>query len=120
MKYKNIYSAIHNFGASFTSLMNYVDDGYVIDDLQDIHNRGLDIKIDWLKQEFSPGDQANERIMHSIAQMGFELKAYLFRENVDVYRLSSLSFFWPAKGRKYMLAVDDREKEYKIFVGENK
>jgi len=32
MKYKNIYSAIHNFGHSFTSLMNYVDGDYVIDE----------------------------------------------------------------------------------------
>ncbi len=30
MKYKNIYSAIQNFGHSFLSLMNYVDGNYVI------------------------------------------------------------------------------------------
>lgn len=45
MKYKHIPSAIHNFGHSFTSLMNYVDDGYVIDDLQKIHEKGLDTEV---------------------------------------------------------------------------
>lgn len=46
MKYKNIYSAIHNFGASFTSLMNYLRGGHVIDDLASIHGQHLDIEID--------------------------------------------------------------------------
>lgn len=46
MKYKHIYSAIHNFGHSFTSLMNYVDDDYVIDELDKIHAEGHDIEVD--------------------------------------------------------------------------
>ena len=52
MKYKNIYSAIHNFGHSFLSLMNYVDGVYIIDDLTDIMKKGHDIEIDWLNGEF--------------------------------------------------------------------
>jgi hypothetical protein len=31
MKYKNIKSVLHNFGHSFFSLMNYVEDEYVVD-----------------------------------------------------------------------------------------
>ena len=31
MKYKNIDSMLHNFGHSFVSLMNYIDDEYIID-----------------------------------------------------------------------------------------
>ena len=37
---------IHNFGASFTSLMNYINDGYVIDELAQIHGQ-IDLEIDW-------------------------------------------------------------------------
>ena len=57
MKYKNIYSAIHNLGQSFLSLMNYVDGVYVIDDLSDITARGLDVEIDWLTNTFIPNQQ---------------------------------------------------------------
>ncbi|AWY00274.1 hypothetical protein A8139_09885 [Marinomonas primoryensis] len=51
MKYKNIKSAIHNFGHSFVSLMNYVDEDYVIDEIGKIHKQGYDIEINWLTRE---------------------------------------------------------------------
>ena len=59
MKYKRIYSAIHNFGHSFTSLMNYVDGDYVIDELVKIHSQGYDIKIDWLTRRIRANEQAS-------------------------------------------------------------
>ena len=65
VKYKNIRSAIHNFGHSFVSLMNYVDGVYVIDELFDIRKRGHDIEIDWLKNTFTPGSGATETIKKS-------------------------------------------------------
>jgi len=34
MKYKNIDSALHNFGHSFMSGMNYVDDDHVMYEVQ--------------------------------------------------------------------------------------
>ena len=33
MKYRRIDGALHNLGHSFVSYTNYVDDGFVIDDL---------------------------------------------------------------------------------------
>jgi penicillin-binding protein-related factor A (putative recombinase) len=52
MKYKNIYSAIHNFGDSFTSCINYHANGYVIQDLAEIHDKQIDIEINWLTREY--------------------------------------------------------------------
>lgn len=120
MKYKNIYSAIHNFGASFTSLMNYVDGDYVIDELVNIHGKGYDIKLNWLTREFQPIKFETKRLKKSIGYWEDSLKKDLSSQNVDLKRLSSLYFKWPAKGRKYMIAIDDRGKEYKIYVNETK
>lgn len=36
MKYKNINSMLHNFGHSFCSLMNFVDNQYIVDIIQAI------------------------------------------------------------------------------------
>ena len=120
MKYKNIYSAIHNFGHSFTSLMNYVDGDYVIDELAAIHNKGHDIEIDWLTRRFEPNSQESRRIEKSIGYWGDALKEQLASQNVDLDKLESLVFRWPARRRKFMQATDDRGKEYKIYVNEIK
>lgn len=120
MKYKNIYSAIHNFGHSFTSLMNYVDSDYVFDELANIHRKGYDIEVDWKTRKFTPDTMASDRIKKSIGYWGDSLKKHLASHNVELEKLESLKFVWPAGQRKYMLAIDDRGKEYKIYVNEVK
>ena len=118
MKYKNIYSAIHNLGHSFTSLMNNVDGYYVIDELVGMHNKGLDIEIDWLSRKFEPQQFASHRINESIGYWAGSLEKRLSSQNVELEKLTVLKFVWPAKQRKYMTAVDDRGKDYKIYVDE--
>jgi hypothetical protein len=120
MKYKNIHSAIHNLGASFTSLMNYMLDGYVIDDLASIHNQRFDIEVDWLSGAFAPESMESARIRASIECYSSSLKRQFAQQNVDVASITQLRFHWPAGGRKYMTATDDRGKTYKIYVNESK
>jgi hypothetical protein len=119
MKYKNIYSAIHNFGHSFLSLMNYVEGGYVVDDLIDIASRGCDIEIDWLNHTFTPEEEVTPRIRKSMNDYAADLKRHMQAQNVDVDRILALKLHWPARGRKYMWARDDRGKVYKIYVSES-
>ena len=116
MKYKNIYSAIHNFGHSFLSLMNYVDGDYVIDEMVNIHSKGHDIEIDWLNNTFIPEEETTPRIKKSMDLYLADLKRHMQSENVDVNRIKAMKLFWPARGEKYMWARDDRGKEYKIYV----
>jgi len=116
VKYKNIYSAIHNFGHSFLSLMNYVDGVYIIDDLSDIMKKGHDIEIDWLNKIFTPKQETTTAIRKSIDYYCANLKRHLQSENVDSDRLQNLKLYCPARGRKYMWAKDDRGKDYKIYV----
>ncbi|MFM0546994.1 hypothetical protein PQR29_19940 [Paraburkholderia strydomiana] len=120
MKYKNIYSAIHNLGASFTSLMNYVLDGYVIDELESIHHQRLDIEVDWLSGAFAPESLESARIRASIEYYCEGLTRQFAQQNVDVASITQLRFHWPAGGRKYMAATDNRGKSYKIYVNESK
>ena len=120
MKYKNIYSAIHNLGHSFVSLMNYVDGRYIIDDLFDLRSEGLDIEIDFLNSTFMPGGSSASRIEKSLRHYSENLKKHLQSQHIDLNRMEVLKFHWPAKGRKFMRAVDDRGKEYKIYISEMK
>jgi hypothetical protein len=120
MKYKNIYSAIHNLGHSFLSLMNYVDGEYIIDELFNIRDRGFDIEIDWLNNTFIPREASTSRIDKSLRYYSEGLKKAMKSQSVNLKRIEALRFHWPAKGRKYMWAKDDRGKEYKIYISETK
>lgn len=118
MKYKNIKSAIHNFGHSFVSLMNYVDEYYVIDEIGEIHRQGYDIEINWLTREFRPAQLESERIKKSIGYWADSLKKHCSSHNVNLDSLSSLVLVWPAGQSKYMQAIDDKGTEHKIYINE--
>jgi len=116
MKYKNIYSAIHNFGHSFTSLENYVDGGHVIDEIGTIRSKGHSIEIDWIEAKFAPESEKTGRIQKSIGYYSDGLERHLSSHNVELESLISLKFCWPAGGWKIMEAVDDRKKYYKMLI----
>ena len=120
MKYKNIPSAIHNIGQSFLSLMNYVDDGYIVDELVAIHREGHDIWVDWIAGHFEPQHRAGGRIEKSVQMYRAELRDRLLSQNVELERLRSVALHWPAGGRRFMEAEDDRGRKHKIYVSEIK
>jgi len=120
MKYKNIHAAIHNFGHSFLSLMNYVDDVYVRDQLWDLRSQGYDIEINWLTGTFSPADRATPVITKSIDQYAATLKKHLMSHHLEPACLREIKLLIPARGRITMQALDDRNKMYRIHVNELK
>ena len=120
MKYKNILSAIHNLGHSFTSGMNYFDGDHIIYELSKIHGKGYDIEIDWLVPRFSPKIMETARIKKSLSWYHQSLKLQLESQIVELEKLVDLKFHWPKNDRKYMQAKDDRGKKYKIYVNETK
>jgi hypothetical protein len=119
VKYKHIPSAIYNFGCSFTSLMNYVDGDYVIDELASIHKQGRDIEVDWLTGRIVPPDLST-RAQKSIDHYRDRLSAHLRSQNVDPKAIIELKFLWPARQKKRMVAVDDRGRQHKMYVNEMK
>ncbi len=117
MKYKNINSAIHNFGHSFFSLINYIEDSYIIDELGKIHKKGYDIKIDWLNIEFEPKQMLNSKIEKSIIYYANILENFLLKQDVLLQKITTLYFVWNSEENdKYMKATDDRGKSYKIKI----
>ncbi|WP_429332915.1 hypothetical protein [Paraburkholderia sp. 35.1] len=91
----------------------------MIDDLELIHRQQIDIEIDWPSGIFSPAEKATERILISIKSYRSGLERHLLSENVELSSLVQLEFHWPVSGQKFMAAVDDRGKEYKIYVNES-
>jgi hypothetical protein len=100
--------------------MNYVDDDYVMDELDNIHKKGNDIDVDWLTGSFMPEILVTPRIQKSIGHYRDRLAQHLASHNVDLSALSLFVFSWPARGRKFMVAIDNRGKNYKIYVNESK
>ena len=100
--------------------MNYVDGEHIIDELFNIRSRGSDIEIDWLNNTFIPEKELTSRIKKSMTYYSENLTRNMQSQNVDLNRIKALKLHWPAKGRKYMWAKDDRGKEYKIYISEIK
>ena len=100
--------------------MNFVDNGYVIDELYNIVTKGYDVEIDWLNNSFKPEKEITPRIKKSMGYYYANLKSLLQAQQVDVNHIKVMRLHWSAKGRKYMWAEDDRGKEYKIYVSEIK
>ena len=112
MKYKNINSAIHNFGHSFASYENYVDDEFVLYEMKNIRRKGYDIHINWLTQHFEPSQLESERIKKSISFWANSLEAQFKSLNVDLASIRELDFYWPANEQHYIVALDDRGIKY--------
>jgi hypothetical protein len=120
VKYKHILGVIHDLGDSFISGMNYVDDRHIVEDLWEIRARGADVEIDWLAGTFEPAQEATSRITESIARYRNTLAERFQASGVEISTIKSLKFRWPARGRKFMVAIDDHGKEHKIYVRESK
>ena len=121
MKYSVLKSVAHNFSHSFVSLMNYVDDGYVIDDLRQLARQanGERISIHWIpdSQCQSPLPQ---RVLKSIANYKAWLPEHINNSGANIEAIREFRtdiFLKPNKQiavEAYLL--DDRGKEYSCSV----
>ncbi len=112
MKYKNIPSAIHNFGHSFLSYENYVDSDFVIYELNKINGKNYDIKIDWKTQEFQPKSMISDRITKSIGFWYNNLNGHFRSQNLEFDTLKSFELIWNNGEKPKVIATDDRGKFY--------
>lgn len=121
MKYKNIKSVLHNFGHSFFSLMNYVDDEYIIDIvgkiLKEIDTHEL--RIYFPEGRLSPDFDYPEKLKKSVKYWTDALPRQASSQNVDiskvteiqlVVRLTRLGLHYHAE------AKDDRGTQYSVPI----
>jgi hypothetical protein len=92
MKYKGIKSDAHNFTHSFVSYMNYVDDGYVIDDLRECARKakGRRVTIHWLSPQRTMWFSFKRRIRKSICYYQKWLPTHLHAHSVSPGMLAEL------------------------------
>ncbi len=118
MKYKALKSIAHNYSHSFVSYTNYVDDGFVIDDLKQIVRKAEGEKICvWWVLEHPQIPQLTQRILRSIeyykrnlpkfvADMGSDIVA--IREfRTEIYLKSNKQMAVDGRGRAYVCPVFD-------------
>ena len=117
MKYSVLKSVAHNFSHSFVSFMNYVDDGYVIDDLRQLARQanGERISIHWIP-EFNRQGPLPQRVLKSIANYKAWLPDLVSSSgaSVEVIREFRTDIFLKPNKQIAVEAylVDDRGKEY--------
>lgn len=121
MKYKNIYAMLHNFGHSFVSLMNYVDDQYILNVLSELarHSPGCEIDINFSNGQVSPPGEYPEVLHKSISCWTDWLPKHIASHRLELGRLSEIHVRYRLVKMGYEIIVsttDDRGKEHKVFV----
>jgi hypothetical protein len=119
MKYKTLKAMAHNFSHSFVSYMNYVDEGYVIDDLRKLvfDSSEKRISIQWLPKKAYRFPKLSRRVRKSIRHYQAWLPKHIEKHRLSKEIISEMrtDLF---VNKRYGLSVesylrDDRGKEYK-------
>jgi len=117
MKYRILNSVAHNFTHSFVSLMNYVDDGYVIDDLLQVARdaNGGRISIQWIPDS-PPPSSLPPRVLKSIAHRKTWLPSHVASSGAHIAAIREFRTDIYLKSNKQIAVeaylVDDRGKEH--------
>ncbi len=117
MKYSVLKSVAHNFSHSFVSFMNYVEDGYVIDDLRQLARQanGERISIHWIPDSKAQA-RLPQRVLKSIANYKAWLPDLVQRSgaNIEAIREFRTDIFLKPNKQIAVEAhlIDDRGKEH--------
>lgn len=121
MKYKHIDAMLHNFGHSFVSLMNYVDDEYIIDVLSELAHQvpGHELDINFANGHVSPAGEYPAKLHKSIEYWMKWLPKHMENHRVTPSALPEvhLRYRLVRGGQEVIVAArDDRGKDHKVFV----
>lgn len=121
MKYKHIDAMLHNFGHSFVSLMNYVDDQYILDVLPELASRspGYEIDINFANGNVSPPGEYPAVLHKSISYWKDWLPKHIANHRLEPERLSEIHVRYRLVKMGHEIIVstsDNRGKEHKVFV----
>jgi len=121
MKYKEIDAMLHNFGHSFVSLMNYVDDQYIADLLRSLAMSAAnkEVSINFNDGSVLPELACPPELAKSISYWQAWLPKHMSNHRIDPQALSSvlLRYRLTNVGPEVIVeSTDDRGKHHKIFV----
>ncbi len=117
VKYKALKSIAHNYSHSFVSYTNYVDDGFVIDDLKQIVRKAEGEKICvWWVPEHPQIPQLTQRILRSIEYYKRNLPKFVADMGSDIVAIREFRTEIYLKSNKQMAVeghiVDGRGRAY--------
>ncbi len=121
MKYKHIDAMLHNFGHSFVSLMNYVDDEYIIDILSELARQAPEHELDinFNNGQVLPPSNYPAKLHKSIVYWKEWLPKHMENHRVTLSALSEvhLRYRLVKDGQEVIVSArDDRGKDHKVFV----
>jgi hypothetical protein len=120
VKYKRIDSAIHNFGHSFMSGMNYVDDDHVMYEVAAaVRQPPHELWINFSTGEIRPEAKYSPRLLKSLAFYQHGLAEHLRKHDVDPATVADVTLhhrLTRTGGESVMLARDDRGVEHRVVV----
>ena len=123
MKYKILKSVAHNFSHSFLSYMNYIDGGYVVDDVLQLAREanGERISFHWIPESAAQKNWPR-RVLKSIANYREWLPNHIQASGADIEKIREFrtDVFLNAKKQIAVEAyiVDDRGQQHfsKVFL----
>lgn len=122
MKYKLIRAMAHNWSHSFMSENNYVDGGFVFEDIHELarERRGNKVIIDWIGANGANMPCLPSRVLQCVQAYRAALPEHLARLRVDAaaLRIFRTEVYVAANFQMLVRAyvVDDRNKEHVAFV----
>jgi len=121
MKYKNIYSAIHNFSQSFMSGMNYFEDDHVMYDVYQMANKSEEraVSLNFSNGTCSHPKLATLRVYKSLTHYSLRLSKHLKSHDVEPSSVHEVKLTINCVNPGHQLvaeAIDNRGKSYKINV----
>ena len=121
MKYKNIDSALHNFGQSFLSGMNYFEDDHVMYDVFNVAKNlhGEVYSINFSTGAYSPDQDTSSRIKKSICHYRDRLPKHLKSHSLEPGTLSEVTLLVKNTNigyEAYMDAIDDKGNKHHVYV----
>jgi hypothetical protein len=122
MKYKHIPSMAHNFGHSFVSLMNYVGEAHIVDEIRRVLAQ-LDepLHINFLEGTITPATAQPDLLAASVRIYQSSFARHALSHDVDpscIHQLE-LSITRTNTGITVMIEVqDDRGKQYRLPISQ--
>ena len=122
MKYKLIRSMAHNWSHSFMSGMNYLDGGFVFEDVYQMarERRGEKVTINWIPATSEELFGFPPRVRNCVLAYRTGLAEYLRRHSIDVAALIEFrtEVYVAENFRMYVRAyvLDNRKKEHIAYV----
>lgn len=122
MKYKSIRSMAHNWSHSFMSGVNFVDAGFVFQDVYEMarERRGAKVVINWVPATSEELFGYSPRVRKSILSYRAGLQEHLERHGIDGSAVLEFrtEVFVADNFRMYVRSYvrDDRNKEHIVFV----